>query len=200
MGEGGRSICAILLYLLVGGCAHEVIRLDPDVGQFQAPHPPIALTIALQLGPFEDARLSGEGVLDHFAEDLRQAGLFQGVMYPVPAGEKPVWEIELAGHDSAHEPNSNFWKSALASALFPLAPFIYLQNDYTLELEALLLKNRELVRSYRATSSIRHRYKAYANKTDMALEGFAAVVDQATDKIMKGIAADAHLLSELNDR
>ena len=112
----------------------------------------------------------------------------QGVMCPVPAGADPFWELELIGHDEAQEPDSNFWKSALAAGLFPLAPFITLENDYTLRLEALVLRRRELVGSYSGEARIQHRYGLYANKNEMSADGFELAVRDATRALLADLA------------
>jgi hypothetical protein len=160
---------------------------------------PIGLTVAVVPGSFERSRINPDAIVELFARELQEARLFQGVMFPVPPGADPTWEIELAGSDRAVEPDSNRWKSALVSAIVPLAFFIRLQNDYTLELQALLLRKRELMQTYTATASIRHRYQAYANRTQMDLEGVEVVVGSATRSILDAIAADAVGLERLND-
>jgi hypothetical protein len=151
----------------------------------------VPLTIAVVLGSFDASRLQGPGVVERFARALREADIFEGVMFPVPADAAPTWELQLAASDAALEPDSNFWKGALASALFPFAFALHLENDYTLELEALLLRRREVLASYTGTAHIRHRYQLYANRLDMTAEGFELAVAGASREILAALARDA---------
>jgi hypothetical protein len=193
---------ASLLALLAAfvACAHEVVRLSEDPPSLEPPTAPIPLTVAVVVGSFDRTRLNADGVTALFAEELREAGIFQGVMSPVPPGASPRWEIQLAGSDSALEPNSNYWKSALTAALPPFALFVSLQNDYTLELEALLLDRRELIKSYTGKASIRHRYKRYANRVQMDVEGVEVVVRATTRRILAALAQDAAEIEGRNAR
>jgi len=179
-------------------CGHEVVRLTelPPL----APITPIPLTVAVAVGSFERSRVNADGVTALFAKELREAGLFQGVMYPVPAGARPRWEIELAGSDSAIEPNSNRWKSMLTTVLPPLGFFLTFENDYSLQLEALLLDEREIVESYVGEATIRHRYQDRANRVEMDLEGVEVAVHAATRGILASLADDATRLGQLNQR
>ncbi|MCZ6568804.1 MAG: hypothetical protein O7B23_01435 [Deltaproteobacteria bacterium] len=181
-------------------CSHEVVRLQaapPSPAPLQAPLP---LTVAISLGSFERALLvNGVALTTIYARQLRKSGLFEGVMFPVPLGAEPRWEIELSGWDSASEPNSNFWKGLLAT-LPPLALFITFQNDYTLQLEALLLDDREIVASYLGEASIRHRYKKYANRVDMNIEALEVTVRDATSRIVGALVQDVRRLAQLNQR
>ena len=190
-----RLLACLALFV---GCAHEVIPIPEILPRVTPPATRLALTIAVGEGSFERSRLNGEGVVLLFAEELRESGIFAGVMYPVPPGATPRWEIELLASDSGVEPDSNFWKSALASALPPLAFFIWLQNDYTLELEALLLDRRELVRSYIGSASIRYRYQRYANRAEVEAEGLEVLVRSATRVILHALARHAPGLERLN--
>ena len=118
----GRGSLLAVVAALCAGCGHEAIWLGPEPAAVPASEQPAPLTLALRAGGFESSRLEAAGVLERFERALRGSGLFQAIMYPIPAGADPTWEIELSASDSAAEPDSNFWKSALASALPPLAP------------------------------------------------------------------------------
>ncbi len=193
-----------ILMLLVStwhvACAHEVVRLSGEPPAAPPLAAPIPLTVAMREGSFARSRVNGDGVTELFARELREARIFQGVMHPVPPGADPRWEIELAGSDSVMEPGSNFWKGAIATMLPPLAFFISFQNDYTLELEALLLDDREIVASYFGKASIRHRYQSYASRVEMELEALEVVVAEATRRILASIARDEATLRKLNQR
>ena len=152
--------------------------------------------MAVRPGAFDGSRLPADAVVDRFASQLRAAGLFQGVMYPVPEGVIPTWEIELSGTDRVVEPDSNFWKSALAAALPPAALFVTLENDYTLRLEALVLKNRVLVESYAGEEPVRNRRKLYANKTRASAEGMEVAVRGASQRVLAALARDLPRLLE----
>jgi hypothetical protein len=189
-----------LLLAAIAACAHEVVWQGDEPDAIPVAAEPAALTMAVGPGSFEKARLTAAGVTERFARTLRDAGLFQGVMYPVPPGVSPTWEIELTGRDSIHEPDSNFWKAALAAALPPLALVLTLENDYTLELEALVLYERELVVSYRGTAPIRHRYQRYADRRMVDLEGVELAVARATEMILAALARDLERLLEEDRR
>ncbi len=182
-------------------CSHEVARLQaapPSPAPLESPLP---LTVAISLGSFERALLvNGVALTTIYARQLRKSGLFEGVMFPVPLGAEPRWEIELSGWDSAREPNSNFWKGLFATLLPPLAFFVTFQNDYTLQLEALLLDDREIVASYMGEASIRHRYKNYANRVDMNIEALEVTVRDATNQIVGALVRDVRRLEQLNQR
>ena len=118
----------LVALLVLAGCAHEVIEVDAEAPPIATPSVPLPLTVAVREGSFERSHLNPGGVMTHFADELRASRVFQGVMYPVPRGAEPRWEIQLAAVDGGSEPDSNFYKSAVASALFPLACFIWLEN------------------------------------------------------------------------
>jgi len=189
----------LALLVLLAGCAHEVIELGAPEPPLVAPAVPLPLTVAVRDGSFERSHLNPSGIMLHFARELREARVFQGVMYPVPPDITPRWEIELAASDGGYEPNSNFYKSALANFLFPLAFFIWLQNDYTLELEALLLRDRELITSYRSEVTIRHRYQLRADRVQMQAEGLEKLAGRATRQILAAMAADTGRIEEANE-
>ena len=182
-------------------CSHEIVRLQDAPPTPAPPESPLPMTVAISLGSFERALLvNGVALTTLYARQLRKSGLFEGVMFPVPLGAEPRWEIELSGWDSASEPNSNFWKGLFATLLPPLALFITFQNDYTLQLEALLLDDREIVASYLGEASIRHRYKNYANRVDMNIEAVEVTVQDATSRIVEALVRDVRRLEQLNQR
>jgi hypothetical protein len=181
----------------VAGCAHEVQVLEPTDSTLEPSSAPLGLTIAVLPGAFDRSRLQPQGVLERFAEALREARLFQGVLYPVPRGVEARWEIELIASDEVFEPDSNFWKSALASALPPVAIFVKLQNDYALRLEALLLENRTVVGSYAGEARIRHRYGPYANRLEVDADGVEAAVRGAAWAALGRMAQDMPRIRQL---
>ena len=194
--ERGRSSAArwargALAALLALGtaCAHQTLRIGPEPPAIVAPATPAPFTLGIGVASFDRTRLEGDAVAERFVRALRNARLVQAVMYPVPAGADPVWELELTGRDEATEPDSNFWKSALAAGLVPLAPFMTLENDYTLRLEALVLRRRQLVGSYAGEARIQHRYGPYANKAKMGADGFELAVREATRALLADLSA-----------
>ena len=102
--------------------------------------------------------------------------------------------------DAATEPDSNFWKSALAAALLPAAFFVKFENDYALRLEALLLQDRVIVGSYLGEARIRHRYGPYANRREADAEGVEVAVGTATRLALAALAADLDRIAEANRR
>jgi hypothetical protein len=181
----------IALAALLAACSHEAVWLGDTQPAWAPPEAaPAGLTMAVVPGSFERSRADAGGIIDRFAGALRDARLFQGVMYPVPAGVEPTWKLRLSGSDSAFEPNSNFWKSALAHALLPLAFFVTLENDYTLELEALVIKDGALFRSYTGQAVIRNRYQIQAPRQNVDAEGMELAVGGATRAILAQIAGD----------
>jgi hypothetical protein len=189
MGRGAGPV--VVLAALLAACAHESVWLgDPQPSWDQPAAAPAGLTMAVVLGSFEESRADSGGIIDRFTSALRDAHLFQGVMYPVPAGVEPTWKLRLSGSDSAFEPNSNFWKSALAHAVLPIAFFVTLENDYTLELEALVIKDGTLFRSYRGEAVIRNRYQIQAPRQNVDAEGMELAVGGATQAILAQLAGD----------
>jgi hypothetical protein len=173
-----------------------VTWLGESPAEVAAVQPPLPITVAVVLGPFDETRVRGDAVVQRFAKSLREHDLFQGVMFPVPPGASPSFELQLAATDSAVEPDSNFWKSFFASVLFPFAWAFWLENDYTLELEALLLRRREVIGTYPATAPIRLRYQPYANKLLMDADGVEAAVGGASQSILAALARDAKRLRQ----
>ncbi len=181
------------------GCSHEVIPFDEAKLPREPLAEPIGLTVAVAPGSFEGSRVNPAGIVDLFARKLKEERIFRGVIFPVPAGARPTWELELSGSDRVVESDANGWKAFLSTVVFPLTLFVRFENDYTLELQALLLHRREVVQTYRATATIRHRYQRYANRATMDAEGIEIVVSVATWAILSAIARDAEKLERLND-
>ncbi len=158
------------------------------------------MTVALGLRAFEGNALDGDAILEHFVAELKGERLFQGVMYPIPPGADPVWELQLLGRGHDLEPNSNFWKAFFASALFPLAFVFHMRNDYTLELQAILVRNQEIVRTYTTESSVQYSYQINANQTLMRVEGAEILVGNAIRDLLAQIRKDrAAILIENGD-
>ena len=198
-----RALLLSALVALGSGCAHEVVLLEPSTPVSQAteaPQPPaypLGLTVSVLPGAFDRCRLQPRGVLERFAAALREARLFQGILFPVPANVQTTWEIEIVAADSAYEPDSHLWKAFLATAILPAAFFVKLQNDYTLELEALLLENRVVVGSYRGEARIRHRYGQYANRSTIDAEGVEIAVRAATEGVLARMRADLERIRKI---
>lgn len=66
--------------------------------------------------------------------------------FPVPDGARPLWELQLLARDSGSEPDANRWKAFAASFFPPAGPFLWLEDEYTLELDVWLVRDREIVR------------------------------------------------------
>ncbi len=192
---------AALSGILVGsvallGCSHEVVWLGEPAPEVEPPLVRSPLTVGVVAGEFSRSRLDSRGVLDRFARELRAAELFEGIMYPVPPGVEPSWEIRLTASDSAVEPNANFWWSALAGALPPAALFVTLRSDYTLELEALVVREHALVTTYRAQAAIQNRWQPYANTAEAGANGVEVAVSGATREILAALSRDLPRLAE----
>ncbi len=183
--------------LLLVGCGHEVILLDPVENEGARSGEPIGITVSVFPGSFERTRLQEKGVLDRFARQLREGRVFQGVLYPVPEGVRTRWEIELVASDGGEEPDSNFWKAAFAAALPPLAWLVTLESAYALRLEALLLQNRVLVGSYVGEAHIRHRYGPYANRGAADREGVEVAVRTASAAVLRELRRDRTRIEDL---
>ena len=178
----GRAYRSWLLGALLGlaGCSHEVVLLDPEPPAPTSGSRPLGLTVSVLPGAFDRTRLRPEGVLERFSTALREANLFQGVLYPVPRDIRTEWELELVVADEGEEPDSNFWKAAIAAALPPVALIVRLENEYTLHLEALLLRNRTVIATYVGEARVRHRYGPYANRSIADAEGMELAVRVAS--------------------
>jgi hypothetical protein len=189
-------LCAALL-ALCSACAHEVVVLEAPSEELERPTVPLGLTVSVLPGSFDRCRLQPRGVLERFSDSLRESRLFQGVLYPVPRDVQTDWEIELLAADEIWEPNSNVWKAFFATALLPTALFLKLENDYTLQLEVLLLQRRTVVGSYRGHAKIRHRYGRYANRAEVDAEGVETAVRVATEAALRKLGGDLERLRGL---
>jgi hypothetical protein len=189
-------VALILLALAPAGCAYEVVWRGLPVPSVDALAAPSPLTVAVRPGSFERAKIAGHAVGERFAAELRNAGLFRAVVYPVKDGSDPLWEIQLHGADSFLDPDSNLWKSFLAHFLPPLAFWITLENDYTLELEALVVLDGRLLRTYRAVAPVKERYQAYAPWSRVEAAGREVAVQQASRLILRQLRDDLPLLDE----
>ena len=197
--QEARPAALGVLLLALAGCAHEVQVLGKSAPALES-RAPLPLTLAVAIGSFDRSRIDARGITDLFARELRAAHLFEGVMYPIPAGASPRWELELSGSDAVSEPDSNFWKAGLAGFFAPLAFLLWLENDYELQLEALLIERRELVHTFRASARIRHRYQRFANRQKMEAEGIEQVVSRAAREMLTAIQREAPTLERLNAR
>ena len=172
-----------------------------DGPRYGPPPEPLGLTVGLSVQSFAAGRITEAGLLDRLNDDLRQARLFQGVMYPIPADFEPIWELRLLVRDEVAEADANFWKSALARVLFPLAFVTYFDTDYTLTLEALLTRNGEVVGSYASTSPIQYRFQVNTNVPQMETEGLELIMRRASTALIAEIARDAERIeSEARQR
>ncbi|MCP4005361.1 MAG: hypothetical protein GY725_14305 [bacterium] len=194
MGRAGL-LCTLAVFC---SCAYQVLPMGESPPALSPPDPPLRLTVAVREGSFDQSNLNGDAIVAHFADELRQSRVFEGVMHPMPADIDPMWQLELSASDGGVEPDSNFWKGFFTQAVPPVAIFVYFQNDYTLELQALLLKNRKLVETYRARSTIRHRYQIYANKKRMQTEALDTLARTATRQVLAELKRDADRLRREN--
>lgn len=192
-----RIVLAVLPLGLCG-CSYEAVWLGPEPPQVSGPPDPAPLTVGLRPGGFDRSRLKPGGVLARFREELRRAALFQGLMYPIPAGADPTWTLELSAADGAFEPDANFWKGALASALPPAALFVRLENDYKLRLEALMVRERLVVATYVGEATIRNRYGTYANRTLVDAAGTELAVGGASRQILAALSGDLDRLLDVD--
>jgi hypothetical protein len=191
---------ALALTLAIAGCSHEVLWTGEPRPDLIAPAEPIPMTVAVELRSFETSGrgVDGRALTTRFAERLRDAALFQAVMFPVPPGERPLWEIALLVKDARHEPNGNFWKGALVAAVLPLAPLVHMEEEYTLEVEALLTRRAEVVRSYSARGAVRERYQYYSDERERRLAALETVLDGVHRHLLAQIAADARQIAALD--
>ncbi len=82
----------------------------------------------------------------------------------------------------------------------PLAFFIWLQNDYMLELEALLIRDRELVATYVGRAPILNRYQIRAPSVKLDAEARELAVRGATQEILSALSEDVPELRALARR
>lgn len=179
----------MLLLSACAACAHDVSWLADEPQGLAPPRQPIGLTIAVDVQSFEAKRLAERPFVERFAQSLREARLFQGVIHPIPDGFEPRWEIKLLVRDELIDPDSNFWKSALATAFLPLRFFLYQQEDYIVDVEALVTWRKEVVGSYTARGSVRHRFQAYDPRKELAAAEL--IVERTTQDLLAQIGADA---------
>jgi hypothetical protein len=186
---------ALLFLIPLAGCASQVQLLSGETSAVAAPAAPLPMTVAIGVRAFEATGIKERGLSDRFASALRDAKLFQAVMYPIPAGANPRWELQLLVRDSATEPNSNFWKSAVASAFLPAAFVIWLESEYMLSMEVLFLQRSEILASYTAESQVRYRWQLNANKLELAAEGAESVIQHTVRQILAQLVASAPQLT-----
>lgn len=180
--------------LVATGCSHEILWVGDEPSAVHGPDTPVGMTVAVGARAFDNTRLRGSAVVERFARTLRDAALFQGVMYPIPAGVSPTWEIELIGEDATEEPDSNFWKAALATAIPLAAPFVTLEEDYVLRLEALVLRDRHVIATYAGEAHVQKRYGIYADKRALDADGLERAVGGASRALLSALAADLDTL------
>jgi len=178
--------------LLTSGCTGQVLWLgDPAPPLSAPPLEPLGITVAVGVRSFEATRIAEQGVIDRFAAGVRAADLFVGVMYPIPPGADPAWELQLIARDSASEPNSNLWRSALVSFFFPAAWFVSLESEYVLDLEVLLVRRKQVIGTYTTRGHIKYVYQAYANRPQLEQTGVETIVSRATENLLAALTADA---------
>jgi len=178
-----------LLACLLSACAHDVIPLDTDpVPTLVPPSRPLGITPGLELASFEVKRLAEEPFAERFTRALKDSQLFVGVIYPIPDDYDPLWKVRLQVRDELYDPNSNFWKSALANAFLPFRFVLYQQEDYTLVLEASITRKDDVIGTYSAKASVRHRFQTYdLNKELQAAE---LLINRASAEVLAAIAND----------
>lgn len=186
------SLAVLALLAVLPGCAGQVVWLgDPTPPLGAAPAEPLGFTVAVGVRSFEATRIAEQGVLDRFAASVKASDLFLSVMYPIPEGVDPEWELQLIVRDGATEPDSNLWRSALVSFFFPSAWFIDLSSEYTLDMQALLVRNQVVVGTYTTKGHIRYVYQAYANKPQLEQTGVETIVSRNTENLLAALTADA---------
>ena len=194
-GPGGyRAHLALALMVLVcasASCAYEVAWLGAEPKPFVAPSPPLGWTIAVGVQSFEAKYVLEAGVAERFVKELRGARLFQSVLYPIPDGLDPVWEMRLLVRESFVDPPSNFWKAVLNGIFFPARFIVYSDEEYTLDVEAILTRRDEVIGTYSARGPIRYRYQAYAPELEREAKGVDLILTRTTGEIFRQIAADA---------
>ena len=186
-------VAALVSITCLTACAHDVVWLADEPTPWIPPREPVGLAIAVSVQSFEAKRLVEKPYVDRFATALRESELFRGVIYPIPEGFEPLWELKLLVRDELYDPNSNLWKSALATMLLPLRFVLYQQEDYTVHVEALITRRDQVIGSYPADAPVRHRFQAYDLRKE--LEAAELIVRRSTDQILGAIAADADRLN-----
>lgn len=163
---------------------------DPPPAAVIAPEVPLPLTIAVTVRSFEARRLDEKGVVDRVAGALKQSRMFQAVMYPVPEGASPLWELQILARDALEAPESNVRKAFLAEFFLPLAFFTWLETEYRFEFEALLVRRQEIVRSYASQARILNRYQVRANDLEIQQAAAELVVDHIVRELLAALRND----------
>ncbi len=164
----GAVLPGIALAWLVSGCAPAVTQPVAPI-QIVLPSRPLDVRVAIREGSFARSHLSPRGVLGAFADEMGSARVFAEVLNPAPPGSAGGWELELAASDYGEE------------------------DAYSLELQAVLLRARELVATYFTKQSRRQR----AGTGQELLVGpgqLAELGQQAIRDLVRQLAADAERL------
>jgi hypothetical protein len=188
--------CVGLLALLcfAPSCAYEVIWLGDEPASFVAPDPPLFWTPAVKVQSFEAKYVTEAGFVERFARELRGANLFVSVLYPIPAEVDPEWEMRLLVKETFVDPASNLWKAVL-NGVFPPARFVvYAEEEYTLDVEALLTRRDELIGTYKARGPVRYRYQSYAPEQEREAQALDLILARTSAEICRQIADDAQRL------
>lgn len=156
-----------VLAQLASGCA-TTPPAAADAG-IEPPSRPLAVPVALREGSFDRSHLSPEGVLASFAEELRDARVFNQVAHPAPQGSARGWELELAASDYGEA------------------------DAYALELQVLLLHGRELVATYFTKQSL-HQRSGTGRELLVGPEQLVELGQQAIRELVRQLAADAERL------
>ena len=99
--------------------------------------------------------------------------------------------MRLVVHETFVDPSSNFWKAVLNGIFPPARFFVYAQEEYTLDIEALLTRRKEVIGTYSAKGPVRYRYQSYAPEDKREAEGVDLILARTTGDIFRQIAADA---------
>jgi len=132
--------------------------------QITPPARPVERDVTVREGSFVRSHLTPRGVVENFAEVLGTAKVFRSVLSTAPTGKG--WEIELAGSDYG-EPDA-----------------------YTLELEALLLRDRTILATYSTKQSMRQPPGSRKALT-IGPEQLGQLTERAMQDIVRQIATDS---------
>lgn len=155
--------------LWIAGCAPLPPEIESPSIQIVAPSEPLAVTVAVREGSFDRSRLSPRGVLLAFLQELDSARVFARVLDRQPADADPVWELEMAASDYGEE------------------------DAYTLELQVLLLRRRELIATYWAKESLRQE-AGTGRQLALGPEQLAELAQRAIRELVRQLAADTERL------
>ena len=169
--------------------------LGEEPRPFAAPSPPLGWTIAVGVQSFEAKYVLEPGVTERFVKELRAARLFESVLYPIPPGLDPTWEMRLLVRETFADPSSNFWKAVLNGIFFPARFVVYSDEEYTLDVEVILTRRDAVVGTYAAHGPVRYRYQAYSDELKREAEGVDLILTRTTQEIFRQIAADAERLN-----